>query len=171
MKKTPNNPFKFNEGISGWLEYFRHSKPIPGGGDILCAGWIDPLSVAAGFAATVSGLVKEDKKPLYIYILIIFPPGALGSQSYEDLVESFFSSLVDYVSQDFTENGVTLKIGTVEAALRRRIKIKVSKDQHTSSLTDILSRAPASTAVFVIDAEMYSPRQDSPSQSDLVLLR
>jgi hypothetical protein len=155
--------------LRGWLEYFHHSKPISGGGDILCAGWTDPLSAAAGFAATVSGLVKEGKEPLYIYILVIFPPGALSSQSYEDLVESFFSILVDYVSQDFADHGATLKIGTVEAALRRRIKIKVSKDQHTSSLTDILSRAPASTAVFVIDAETYSPKQESTSQGDLTV--
>src|SRR5690349_11842660 len=122
MKNTPNDPFKFNAGIRGWLEYFHHSKPTPGGGDILCAGWTDPLSAAAGFAATISGLMKEDNEPLYIYILIIFPPGALSSRSYEDLVESFFSILVDYVSQDFADHGVTLKIGTVEAALRRRIK-------------------------------------------------
>src|SRR4051794_13616559 len=114
MKNMAEGTFKFNSGIRGWLEYFRHSKPVPGGGDILCAGWTDPLSAAAGFAATVSGLRKEDDEPLYLYILIIFPPSALGTQSYEDLVESFFSRVVDYVTQDFTDHGITLEIGPVE---------------------------------------------------------
>lgn len=161
MKDISKNTFGFNPGISGWLEYFRHSQPLPGGSDILCAGWTDPYDAAAGFAATISGFSKAAGEPLYLRVLVIFPPTALDSQSSEELVESFFSKVMEYVSQDFIAHGLDLDIPAVGVALRHRIKIEVPNDQQTSSLVDIFSSVPASTAVFVINADLYSPRQDS----------
>lgn len=154
-----DDTFKFNTEISGWLGYFRLSPPTPGGSDILCAGWTDPLGAAAGFASTISGLVNTTGEPAYLHIVVIFPANTLDSQTSTDLIEKFFHEVMERVRRDFAKHGEDIDASLIEAALRRRIKIKIGRNQQTTNLIEFVKSLPDSTAVFLVDSELYSPDQ------------
>ena len=164
MTDPPKQIFNFNE-VGGWLEYFRVCQPVPGGADIICAGSLqgNQLGLAAGFAATISGLDVAINDPLFRHISIIFPASVLDSQSDVDVATTFFSQVMERLSSHFAKRGDEIDSSATSEALRHRIQIKISANHQTSDLVEYIGSLPPSTAVFLMNAEFYSPEQ---GQSD-----
>lgn len=154
MKDRPKHAHKFDWDIPGWLEYFQLNEPHPGATDIFCAGRIDRIAAAAGFAATTEGLTTPEG-PLFSRVVVIFPADTLNSQSEADLNETFFSAVIEDLRDYFA--GKTIDPAKTGEFLRRRISLKVVGNNQTTDLVEFLKSLPSSTAVFVVGAELYLP--------------
>jgi hypothetical protein len=154
MKDKPKHAYEFDWDIPGWLEYFQLNEPHPGATDIFCAGRIDRIAAAAGFAATTEGLTTPEG-PLFSRVVVIFPADTLNSQSEADLNETFFSAVIEYLCDYFA--GKTIDPAKTGEFLRRRISLKVVSNNQSTDLVEFLKSLPSSTAVFVVGAELYLP--------------
>jgi hypothetical protein len=156
MKDRQNNVYKFDPTIRGWVEYFQLMQPQLGASDIFCAGRLDRITAATSFAATVIGLGSPEE-PLFSSTVVVLPADTLNSQSEANLIETFFSMVIEHLREYYANTDKVIDAVTTKKLLRRRISLKVVNNNESTDLVEFLKGLSPSTAVFIMGAELYLP--------------
>jgi hypothetical protein len=146
--------YTFDSNIQGWIEYFKVNPPEWGATDLFCAGRLDRILAAAGFAASIAGASMPEGEPR---VVIIFPADSLESQSEADFAGQFFSTAIEYIREDVASSGKKIDRQGADKFLRSRISLKIVSNNQSTDLLNFLNSLPQLTAVFIVGAELYLP--------------
>lgn len=162
-KLTNENLFSTDFSIQSWMDYFLNSPPIYGGIDFFCSDLHLDMNFLSGLIATIQGLRNSDA-PLYKKIKIIFPFGNNNTLINLDiLINNIIEKLIkyDYSLQSLDDLMIVTFKENFKNYLSEIIEVQTSPSNELIDLCKIIDNTEESTAIILIDGDLFSSNKES----------